>query len=272
MNKPANYIPAQPVTPQGRESVDKVGLAMSHALLAPGVKELYQKGPITILEHGDHAFINFHAECLSPGQSLLRQIAFHLYELARFGVFVPEFASQIMGTLNLINFPHLYNESVVLDCLAAYFTVSQIELAFDFYGPVPWTIKDHGRFWHIGSTLYTKDYQQKTRTNRNGDTVKNGTQRSLVCIYDHAECHDYDGQVTRLELRHCGSYAEKWNFLKLDNPFAEILAECSNQLAGTLHKAMKPKDISFNMESIQETHPSLYPILQRWATWGKASA
>lgn len=265
------YAPVAPNFPRLIKCIDKLKIAMPHEYLNSIIKTQYQTGSITIMETGEHAFISFHAECLYFDQPLLRQIAYHLYELARYQVFVPWISSVIMRTLNMVKFPVNANESAVLDCLSNIFTISEIELAFDFEGVVPWQILDWSKFNVVCRTTYysNRDYQKEKRKGKNSVKPYYINQKSLVCIYDHALCHEYDGTVTRFELRFCGTYAEKWNFLKLTRPLDDILSRYYNLIAGSLHKAIKPSDIKFDMASIQQTHPQFATILERWASWGK---
>lgn len=266
----SKYIPTHSFGSWGNYSVDKVAVNIFHGSINEGIKQYYRDGAITILDNGPYATICFHAECLGPDVSVLQQIAFHIYELATRSVFIPEVTACIINTLNMKEYYHV-DLNTVLSLFSNLISISQLELAFDFdvSNGYPWIIQDHSKFIHYGTTLYSKDYKQKTKSSKSSNTVKNGVQRSLVSIYDHSTCHNTDGNIYRFELRFCGVHAKRWNFEKLGAVCEDFLSKQNNMIAGTLHKAMKPGSIQFDMDRIEQSHPILFPILGRWQSWGK---
>jgi hypothetical protein len=230
-------------------------------------KNLFQhkdrmSNPVFYVEycHNQYCKLHLHGEYINPQIPMLDSVAAIFRLVSTSGVFLNEINQKIQRSLERCAVFNNSHVEFIRFLNTSQFRLSELELAFDFFGCTPYANLNKSCFKTYLNSLYSRDHKQYYRKVFKEDDSygleKSGTMDSIFIIYDRGLKLGVPEQVWRAEWR----IRDKRAVRLLDNTDLRqnmngFIYSKGHRIRNTTNKSLPFDPVDFNWAYVQNHFP-----------------
>ncbi|MCP4181125.1 MAG: hypothetical protein GY756_25450 [bacterium] len=227
--------------------IDKITLLVKKEIIKSENKRFYSDNELTQIDHGSHCKLHIHDKYFKDKRDNITTSIIKALD---------DFYNSEHPIFNVA--PYYYSECIRGDI----FKLSEIEIAYDFYGSGPFMITDKSNFNNpYPTTFYTLDYWVEPRSGGRPGTKK--THDSLICIYDRGVKIKSKYPITRFEYRIKDKYVKNISLQDLNTKQKIFMEEKLLHILPRFTRKLIPQNaFKINWDYAKCNCPDFYLIMK----------